>query len=135
MGGGASKTPPAAKAADQLFKEFDVNEDGKVDFEEFALSVAKLVRGDGPINLMGSNCVGYVGSKDEREDDSEDKEEGETEDEGMETEKEVAENGDKSKTTPVMVVDQGTGLKIRLTGRNNKIHTHVGGCLHVYSNG
>ena len=36
----------------------------------------------------------------------------------METEKEVAENGDKSKTTPVMVEDQGTDLKIRLTGRN-----------------
>lgn len=80
----------------------------------------KIIHGEGPINLVGSHCVDYFGFKDERDDDSEDEEEGETEDEGMETEKEVAENGDKSKTTPVMVEDQGTDLKIRLTGRNNK---------------
>ena len=34
MGGGASKTDPAVKAADQLFKEFDANKDGKLSLDE-----------------------------------------------------------------------------------------------------
>ena len=35
------------KILERVCSVFDVNEDGKVDFEEFALSVAKLVRSDG----------------------------------------------------------------------------------------
>merc|ERR1712096_303951 len=59
----------------------------------------KIIRGEGPINLVGSHVVDYFGFKDEDdEEDSEEEEEGDTENEGMETEK-VSEKGDKQ-TTP-----------------------------------
>merc|ERR1712096_510388 len=55
----------------------------------------KIIRGEGPINLVGSHVVDYFGFKDEDdEEDSEEEEEGDTENEGMETE-EVNEKGDK----------------------------------------
>merc|ERR1712096_269823 len=53
----------------------------------------KIIHGEGPINLVGSHVVDYFGFKDEEEE-----EEGDTENEGMETE-EVNEKGDKKITT------------------------------------
>merc|ERR1711903_344323 len=55
-------------------------------------STAKLtiIHGEGPINLVGSQCVDYYGFKDEGDEESEDEEEGDTENEDMETEEEVA---------------------------------------------
>ena len=38
----------------------------------------KIIHGEGPINLVCSHCVDYFRFKDERDDDSEDEEEGET---------------------------------------------------------
>merc|ERR1712096_223 len=67
----------------------------------------KIIRGEGPINLVGSHVVDYFGFKDEDdEEDSEEEEEGDTENEGMETEK-VSEKGDKQ-TTPSK---EGSGKK------------------------
>merc|ERR1711925_33402 len=51
-------------------------------------SAAKLtiIHGEGPINLVGSHCVDYYGFKDEGDEERE----GDTENEDMETEEEVA---------------------------------------------
>ena len=62
MGGGASKTPPAVKAADQLFKEFDVNKDGKLSLDQLtraAKQYSATVEKAWPKNLIEKTLAQY----------------------------------------------------------------------------
>merc|ERR1719481_1156992 len=79
----------------------------------------KIIHGEGPIHLVGSHCVDYFGFKDE-DVDSEEEDEGDTEN-GMDTaEEKVAEKGDDKKGSPNKKVTPSKDVETKDGGSGKK---------------